>query len=179
MKKYFFLFLFFYNFTLLAQSQILKIGPSGLITTGNNTILNYGIELGGEWKTSKHWSFGTNGSLFKSAKYEEINFINLKPTKNTLSDEAFGFEPYARRYSERFEDGSFWGMGLDIRSLNTRNHSAIFKDTHTYEQYFTLSFGNRTKMTESIYCDQLLTLGISGDSPMYFKFCCFFGFGKK
>ena len=184
MKKILIFLLILSSFNLFSQGKMLKIGPSSLATRARDgtTILHYGLELEREWSVSKHWSFGLNGSYFQSSKYEEEGFVFTTTTftaiTRSLSSEIFGFQPYARRYQRGFDEGSFWSFGIDIRSVNIRNYTQKFADSHDNEQHFILSFGNRTKMTDLVYCDQLFSVGISGDSnqsPVSFRLGCLFG----
>lgn len=182
MKKTLLFLLLFVSTTLFGQGKIIKVGPSGLFNGGNGLVINYGLEFGGERQFSKHWSWGTNLSYFKSTKYKTTKFISTTTSffskEVTMADELFGIEPYIRRYSTGFEDGSFWGVGLNFSSLTMRNYTEVFSDKKNTERLFSIAFGNRTKMTEHIYCDQLFTLGIGGDSnqyPVTFKLGCLFG----
>ena len=175
------LFLFLFASTILfGQGRIVKVGPSGLFNSGNGLVINYGLEFGGERQFSKHWSWGANLSYFKSAKYKTSRFVSTTFTFKEIvaADELFGIEPFLRRYGTSFEDGSFWGVGLNFSSLTMRNYTEVFSDKKNTERLFSIAFGNRTKMTELIYCDQLFTLGIGGDSnqyPVTFKLGCLFG----
>lgn len=185
MKKTVLFLLLFASINLFAQGKIIKFGPSGLFNGGNGLVINYGLEFGGERQFSERWSWGANLSYFKSAKYKTSKFVSTSPTsffftfkEITMADELFGIEPYIRRYGTSFEDGSFWGLGLNFSSLTLRNYTEVFGDTKNTERLFSVAFGNRTKMTERIYCDQLFTLGIGGDSNIYpvsFKLSCLFG----
>lgn len=180
MKKTLLFLLLFVSVTLFGQEKIIKLGPSGLFNGANGLIVNYGLEFGGEWQFSKHWSWGANLHYFKSAKYKTSRFVpNTFTFKDIVAgDEFLGIEPYIRRYRDDFEDGSFWGAGMNISALTIRNYTDVFSDTKNTERLLSIVFGNRTKMTERIYCDQLFTLGIGGDSnkyPFTFKLGCLFG----